>query len=443
MALDQVWVLISKKGKRSFLTLLLSSLFVPTLIGCGKQFNASVTAQPSENQGEAESLAKVESAIAQRQSLLSPLKVKGDTFPQQVVALRSQAEGQLQTLTVDVGDPVEKGQVLAQLNDNLLQTNIAEAEAELASRLAEVKQARNQVRNAKIQLEQAQAEAEQAQADSRRLKNLSQQGAIPKQEAELAETEAIVAQKQVRAAREQIQIEQDAVATAQEQVRVQRSIIAQTQERLSYSTLKSPITGVVLERVTDPGNLIEPGDEVLTIGDFQTIKVRVNVSELALGEIRQGQSVTINLDAFPNESYTGKVSRISPAANPETRQVPIEITLPNPERRIGSGLLARVTFLRDVTERVVIPETALQAEKENNTATIFILNPTTEPPTVEAKTVQLGDRANNQVEILSGLDPETPYIVRSSRPLQSGEAVRLSAVSTENQSEGHGFETDG
>ncbi|AFZ45172.1 efflux transporter, RND family, MFP subunit [Halothece sp. PCC 7418] len=429
MVLDQVGVLISKKGKRSFLTLLLSSLFVPTLIGCGKQFNASVTAQPSENQGEAESLAKVESAIAQVKSLNSPLTVKGDTFPQQVVALRSQAEGQLQTLTVDVGDPVEKGQILAQLNDNLLQTNIAEAEAELASRLAEVKQAQNQVRNAKIQLEQAQAEAEQAQADSRRLKNLSQQGAIPKQEAELAETEAIVAQKQVRAAREQIQIEQDAVATAQEQVRVQRSIIAQTQERLSYSTLKSPITGVVLERVTDPGNLIEPGDEVLTIGDFQTIKVRVNVSELALGEIRQGQSVTINLDAFPNESYTGTVSRISPAANPETRQVPIEITLPNPERRIGSGLLARVTFPREETEQVVIPETALQAEQKNNTATIFILNPTTEPPTVEAKTVQLGDRANNQVEILSGLDSETPYIVRSSRPLQSGEAVRLSAVS--------------
>jgi len=324
---------------------------------------------------------------------------------------------------------VDKEQILAQLNDNLLQTNIAEAEAELASRLAEVKQARNQVKNAQIQLEQAQAQAEQAQADAQRLKNLAEQGAIAKQEAEVAQTEATVAQKQVRAAREQIQIEQDAVATAQEQVRVQRSIIDQAQERLSYSTLKSPIAGVVLERVTDPGNLIQPGDEVLTIGDFQTVKVRVLVSELALGKIRQGQSVQVKLDTFPNESDQGTVTRISPAANQETRQVPVEVTLPNPERRIGSGLLARVSFPPQGSEQVVIPETALQEETENNTATVFTLNRTMEPPIVEAQTVQLGDRANNEVEILSGLAPETAYIVRSSRPLKSGEAVRLSALS--------------
>jgi len=428
MALKKVAILFPKKGKTSFGILLLSSLLIPTLIGCGERFNSSAEAQ-LENSSEETSLPNVQSAIAQVKPLNSPLTVKGDTAPQQVVSLRSQAEGRLQELTVDIGDRVDKGQVLAQLNDNLLQTNIAEAEAELASRLAEVKQARNQVKNAQIQLEQAQAEAEQAQADARRLKNLAEQGAIAKQEAEVAQTEATVAQKQVRAAREQIQIEQDAVATAQEQVRVQRSIIDQAQERLSYSTLKSPIAGVVLERVTDPGNLIQPGDEVLTIGDFQTVKVRVLVSELALGKIRQGQSVQVKLDAFPNESDQGTVTRISPAANQETRQVPVEVTLPNPERRIGSGLLARVSFPPQGSEQVVIPETALQEETENNTAMVFTLNRTMEPPIVEAQTVQLGNRANNEVEILSGLAPETAYIVRSSRPLKPGEAVRLSALS--------------
>ncbi len=431
MTVQNVSILIAKKSKPFLGILLLSSVLIPGLIGCGERLDSSAQAQP-ENSSEETSLPNVQSAIAQVKSLNSALIVKGDTAPQQVVSLRSQAEGRLQELTVDVGDRVDKGQVLAQLNDNLLQTNIAEAEAELASRLAEVKQARNQVKNAQIQLEQAQAEAEQAQADAQRLKNLAEQGAIAKQEAEVAQTEATVAQKQVRAAREQIQIEQDAVATAQEQVRVQRSIIDQAQERLSYSTLKSPIAGVVLERVTDPGNLIQPGDEVLTIGDFQTVKVRVLVSELALGKIRQGQSVQVKLDAFPNESYQGTVTRISPAANQETRQVPVEVTLPNPEGRIGSGLLARVSFPPQGSEQVVIPETALQEETENNTATVFTLNRTMEPPIVEAQTVQIGDRANNEVEILSGLAPETAYIVRSSRPLKSGEAVQLSALSSAN-----------
>jgi RND family efflux transporter MFP subunit len=430
MTLKTVAILVSKNGKASLAKLLLSSLLIPPLVGCQEQFKASVEAQPSETQRQQESLPKVQSAIAQTQLLQDPLTYKGDTAPQQVVSLRSQAEGQLEQLIVDVGDPVQKGQVLAQLNDTLLQTNIAEAEAELASRLAEVNRARNQVKNAKIQLEQAQAQAEQAQADARRLKNLAEQGAVPKQDAEVAQTEAIVAQKQVRAAREQIRIETDAVATAQEQVQVQRSIIAQAQERLSYSTLKSPITGVVLDRVTDPGNLIQPGDEVLTIGNFQNVKVRVAVSELALSKINQGQRVKVKLDAFPNESYTGTVTRISPAANPQTRQVPVEVTVPNPQGRIGSGLLARVSFPRQERKRVVIPEAALQQETENNTATVFTLNTTTKPPTVQAQTVQLGDRANQKVEILSGLSPQTRYIIRSSRPLTSGDAVRLSALSS-------------
>ena len=420
--------------KTSLGIILLSSLLIPNLVGCSEGFNTSVEAQPEQPQ-ERKSLPKVESAIAQTQSLRDTFTYKGDTTPQQVVSLRSQAEGQLQTLTVDVGDNVEKGQILGQLNDTLLQTDLGEAEAELASRLAAVNRSRNQVKTAQIQLEQAQAEAEQAKADARRFTNLAEQGAIAQQEAEVAQTEAIVAEKQVRAAQEQIKIEQEAVATAQEQVKVQHSIIDQAQERRSYTTLKSPITGVILERVTDPGNLIRPGEEVLTIGDFQNVKVRVTVSELVLGEIRQGQAVTVNLDAFPNESYQGRITRISPSGNAQTRQVPIEITLPNPQRRIGSGLLARVTFSREASEQVVIPEIALQEEKEDNTATIFVLNATTEPPTVEAKRVQLGDRANDRVEILSGLTAGTAFIVRSSSSLTSGDAVRLSALSANNTKE--------
>jgi RND family efflux transporter MFP subunit len=157
--------------------------------------------------------------------------------------------------------------------------------------------------------------------------------------------------------------------------------------------------------------------------------VRVSVSELALADIRQGQQVQVRLDAFPNETYTGRISRISPAANAETRQVPVEVILPNPQGRIASGLLARVSFPRQTTERVVIPETALHQENEDKTATVFVLNAQTQPPTVRAQTVKIGDRAHNEVEILSGLAPQTRYVVRSSRPLHSGDAVRLSALS--------------
>lgn len=427
MTLTDSFQLSRPKRSSPLALILLLGLLFPVLSSCGERFSSAVDAQPEESESEEESKARVESAIAQKKAIREPLTYKGDTAPQQTVTLRSQAEGQLQELTVDVGDTVKSGQTLAQLNDVLLQTDIAEAKAELASRKAEVNRLRNEVKNAEIALEQAQAEAQQAQADANRQQNLAEQGAVAQQQAEVATTEATVAQQQVRAAREQIRIAEDAVASAQEQVKAQESIIAQAQERRSYSTLKSPLTGVVLERVTDPGNLVEPGDEVLTLGDFENVKIRVLVSELALGEIQRGQQVKVTLDAFPNETYQGSVTRISPSAN-DSRQVPVEVRIPNPDRRIGQGLLARVTFPRQEMEQVVIPETALHDE-EGDTATVFTLNQDQDSPTVEAQTVELGKRVNNQVEILSGLEPETTYIVRSSRSLESGEVVRLSAIS--------------
>ncbi|QDZ41515.1 efflux RND transporter periplasmic adaptor subunit [Euhalothece natronophila Z-M001] len=425
MLLTHSFPLIQRKPSSPLTTMILIGLLVPLLSSCGEFFSSTVDAQPEDRE---ESKVSVESAIAQRKAIREPLTYKGDTAPQQTVALRSQAEGQLQELTVDTGDEIQQGQTLAQLNDVIFQGDIVEAEAELASRQSEVNRLRNQVRNAEVELEKAQAQAQQAQADAQRLQNLAEQGAISQQEAELATTDATVAQQEVRAAQEQIRIEEDAVASAQQQVRAQESIISQAQERRSYSTLRSPLNGVVLDRETDPGNLVQSGDEVLTLGDFENVKVRVLVSELALGDIQRGQQVEVTLDAFPEETYSGSVTRIAPSAN-DSRQVPVEVQVPNPDRRIGRGLLARVTFPRQDVERVVIPETALHDE-EGNTATVFTLNRDQDPPTVEAQTVELGERVNDEVEIISGLEENMPYVLRSSGSLSSGDEVALSAISS-------------
>jgi multidrug efflux pump subunit AcrA (membrane-fusion protein) len=338
-------------------------------------------------------------------------------------------------------------------------TSVSQAQAELGALQSEVARAQTQVSNARALAEQARVELKQAQVDAARRQTLGNQGAISQQEAELAQTAAQTAQQTLQSALEQIRTEQQAVEAAKGRVAAQQAAVAQERERRSYALIASPINGVVLEQISEPGNLIQPGGEILRLGDFSRVKVVVPVSELELANIRVGQSVRVSLDAFPNDSFAGSITRISPAADQAARQVPVEITIPNSNGRIGSGLLARVNFASSKQERVVVPETALQeaGERERGGArgaegageagrrgsnvqsrspnsqptegTVFTLTGTGSEAKVQARRVQVGDRANGQVEILSGLQPGERFVSRSGKPLKAGETVRLSILS--------------
>jgi multidrug resistance efflux pump len=170
-------------------------------------------------------------------------------------------------------------------------------------------------------------------------KKLLQQGAMAQQSAEQAETAAQTKVQAFRAAQEQVRIEQQAVAVAKSRLTAQQAVVAQARERRSYTRLKSPTAGVVLEKLTEPGNFLQPGNEILKIGDFRRVKVIVQFSELELALVQIGQSVQVRLDAFPDRSYVGTVTRISPVANATARLLPVEIVIPNSDGKIGSGLL--------------------------------------------------------------------------------------------------------
>ncbi len=394
----------------------------------------------------------------------------GTTEPQQQVALRAQLNAQLLSLTVEAGDSVTQGQALGQLDATLLQAAVQETEAELAVRQAELAQAQTQLAEASATINQAKAQQQQARVDASRLRSLSAQGAIPQQQAELAQTQLRVAEQRLRLTQEAFRSQEQAIAAAQQRVTAQQAVLTQSQTQRSFTTLTAPMTGVVLRRWVEPGDLVQSGQDILTLGDLRETRVVVEVTDQARGQLSVGQAVQVQLDAVPNRTFQGRISQISPVANATSRLIPVKISLASSDP-LGSGLLARVNFSQTQAQSVVIPQSAIElgaielgaselgaselgaselgasesvagtsepgtsSGSDRKIATIFTISGdgdgSDQKNDLEARpqTVTLGSVRNGQVEVVSGLGPGDRYIAKSDRPLKAGQRVKRSLAS--------------
>lgn len=407
-------------------------LLLPLLMTAGCSLFPSSEAQSGEGQrgadSESDGPVAVKTAIAKTGTLAGSLSYTGTTQPSQQVTLRAQVAGEIVRLAADTGDTVERGAVLAQLDGDLQTTSVNQARAELSARRAETAQAEVSISDAQAAVVQAQATLDQARVDAQRLRRLANQGAISQQAAEAAALAATNAQQAVRSAQAQLDAQRQAAASAADRIDAQQAVVAQTQKQLSDADLRSPLSGVVLSRPVDTGDFVESGATVMELGDLTTLTVTVQVSELDFGRLSLGQPAQVQLDAFPNEgSISGQITQIAPVADTTSRLVPVEVTIPNANGRIGSGLLARVQFTPRQQTRVVLPASALEIGEAENM--VFVIEGEGEQAQAVARPVRTGERGQDRVEILSGLEPGEAFVVQSDRPLTAGQAVRLSILS--------------
>src|SRR5690606_36567165 len=119
----------------------------------------------------------------------------------------------------------------------------------------------------------------------------------------------------------------------------------QLRTRRGYAVVRSPLNGIVLEKRVEAGDVVAPQTQLFRIGDVSTLVVRVPVSELDVVELSPGASAVMIFDAFPARTFTGRIRRIFPSADPGTRLVPVEVALDEAGAGVARpGFLARVTF---------------------------------------------------------------------------------------------------
>ena len=417
-------MIINRSQIRQPLLLLLMAL--PLSACFAENIPLSQTANPAP---KPITIPSVDVVKARQGFLTEPKEYIGTTQPLKQVKVKSQAEGQLLTLTVDVGDRVNEGDVIAQLDDSLPRIAVSRAEGELARLESELVEAEAQVIAAQAEVESAQVQLLQAQTDLARLEQLFDEGAIARRELELAKTEKNTSKQLVAAARSQVQVREARIMSIQGEIASQRAVITAEKKRLTYTQIKAPTSGYILDKLTEIGNLVQVGEEIITIGDLSQVKVEVAVSELDLEQIRVSNQIDITLDAFPNKKFVGIIKTISPVADTRARQIPIEILLSNPSGTIKSGLLARVTFLNRQIPPIIIPELAINLTPNASEDKVFVVKIQEEDVKVRAKRIRVGKVRNGKVEILSGLTNEDKVVTRTTTKLEDGQSVKLSAIS--------------
>ena len=311
--------------------------------------------------------------------------LSGPLTPKEQVTLRAQVSGTVANLRVDRGSTVRRGQVLATIRAAGVQSQAAGARAGVAAAQAGLAVARQRLDAANT---------------------LRQAGAMSDIDHRSAQAAFESAQAQVAAARAQA---------------------ASAGEAAGYMTIVAPINGVVSDRKVQDGEAVDPGGELLTVVNSGVLELSGQIAVSDAARVRVGQPVVFSLDAYPSETFRGRVARIDPLADAGTRQVGVYVELANPTGRVIGGTYARGSINTGAgvaTSQVVIPATAVRdADVQGAGAHVLVV----QSGRVAKRLVTLGSRngATGTVAILSGLEAGEKVIATSGSALKLGTAVTI------------------
>jgi RND family efflux transporter MFP subunit len=200
--------------------------------------------------------------------------------------------------------------------------------------------------------------------------------------------------------------------------------LEQLRARVGYARVLSPISGVVVEKNVETGDVVSTNARLFTLADVSTMVARVGVSELDVVELGPGEATAVQLDAYPGRMLSGRIRRVFPTGDPQTRLVPVEVELGREAAALARpGFLARVTFALGARENVLlVPASAIVSGSGGATA-VFVVD----HEVATRRTVETGLTSEGQVEIVAGLQEGETVVTTGANALRDGVQVRVIA----------------
>ena len=373
-------------------------------VGCSKSPQA-------QTRGRDEAARPVKTEPVREEAVRRQIEVVGTLAAQEEVTISSEAEGTVSQIRADLGDRVQAGQVLVELDREKASYKLAQQRAALDRALARYGVTRpGQLPPIEQTPDVQKAAAELAQAEQafERADTLNKRQLLPKQQLDDAEA-TLRAKKAIYAASLQT------ARNLRADIDASDATMRLADRELRDTNIRAPFDGYVQKRLVSIGEFVKTQAPVMSVVRVDPLKVTAEIPERMAPWIQVNQTVELRVDAFPDKPIAGTVSRISPAVHAETRAFPFEAKVSNPGALLKPGTFARVRIETSRVDHVLtLPVTALQYRYGINR--VFVV----EGDHLAVRELKVGERVAERIEVISGVKAGEPVVAADVEALADG-----------------------
>ena len=336
--------------------------------------------------------------------------------------------GKVVAVGVDLGSYVKRGQMIVRLDDVDSKLRVAQAQAQVEQSKAAVRQAEEKVGlrpgqafdpNRVPEVANARVALELAEKNLRRSEKLIESGDVSRSFYDQQKAQRDQLKEQYESALSLARQNYAAVMTARANVANAESQLGLARRALSYALVFSPIDGYVAERNADLGEYVSPTTKVATVVRIDPLRIRIDIPEQAIPEVRIGQSVSVTTSAWPDKNFSGRIARISPNVTANSRTLSVEADIENGGGALKPGQFATVRILQSRSQpAVLIPARAVLTE--SGVSRVFVIK----DGRAEQRLVQLGQSESDLVEVKSGIAAGEQVATSNVEQLSDAIAVR-------------------
>ena len=413
-----------KKLVGSLAVILASSLAA----GCSR----GGTTQPGTSAAQA--VATVTVTTVESRELSRQVRLPGELQAYQDVALYAKVTSFVDAISVDRGSQVRKGQLLVRLRAPEIDTQRGEAEAKVRAAQSQRVEAQSRVSGIRAQRLEAEARLAADEATYQRMKSASATPGV------VAGNDLEVAQRAVEAGRARIQAWNETEKAAEAQVkaieeneRALREAAKSSQSIEEYLRIAAPFDGVITERNAHPGSLVSPmtgasNPPMLRLQQVSRLRLVVPVPEASVGGLAAGAKISFTVPAFPGQTFSGVVERISNALDPRTRTMPVELEVNNAGRRLAPGMFPEVIWPVTRTHpSMFVPPTSIATTTERSFV-IRVRDGVAEWVDVK-RGASMSESGRDLIEVFGDLSAGDQIAVRATDELRAGTKVTTKPAS--------------